>query len=154
MSETTDSIEDAESETERSNENEYELPGRLTVCPPDDVELDEFTTDDVPPFQEYVCIELSTPLQDKSYLIPVSGFECGLHPTPTNASHIRLTDTTLETIFPLENDQYLCVSRSLKQTEQTITLHDEIAPSPAAHEEENTDVVWVAPKTDAAIIEE
>lgn len=144
-------ITEAESVADSDSDNQYDVPGQLTVWSPGSTDTPVETVESVP--ENYVLIEIATPLQDKTYILPVYDFECGLHPKPADASCVYLTEQTLEVIFPVSDDTHLVVSRSLKDNTETASLQQEPARDPRAYNDANRNVVWTVPKTDAAVIE-
>lgn len=156
MKEIVDSVQDAESLTSNTStdvgtDNQYALPGQLTVWTPGSTDIPDAEVDEVP--DKYVLMEISTPLQDKTYLLPVSDFECGLHPSPIDASCIYLTETALHVVFPVDDQSHVVLSRSLKQNQEQTTLNTDAAHTPESYNTATQSVVWVAPKTDAAVVD-
>lgn len=130
--------------------NQYAVPGQLTVWPPGDSETPGDEIDVVP--DDYIMIEIATPLQDKTYLLPVNNFSCGLHPTEIDASCVYLTEHSLKVIFPMTDEMHLVVTRSLKHNEETTTLEQQPARDPETYDNPSQNVIWIAPKTDAAVV--
>lgn len=133
-------------------DNQYDVPGQLHVWTPTTDLPTDVEHERVP--ENYVLIKIATPLQDETYLLPVTEFECGLYPTGIDASCIYLTDNSLDVVFPVTDSEHLIVSRALKTAQTTISLRENAALDPEDYNDSKRTVVWVAPKTDAAVVED
>ena len=149
-SSSTDSLPEKHT-TNSSTENQYEFPGQLTVWEPGDTVEDGIYEGVVP--DETVLVEVSTPLQDRSYLLQIKNFGCGFSKYTLDASCIYRTDAALEVIFPIDDSQHVVFRRDLKNPREIAELHENEAEPPETYDKTVGDVIWVAPNTDAAVIE-
>lgn len=143
-------IEQAEA-TETSQTTEHSFPGQLTVWETGTPYNKSDAFDAVP--EGYVLVHISTPISDSESLIPVSAYECGLHPYPVDAAVIYRNGSELVSVFPIDDSTHLTLRHSLRKPIENVTIHAESAPDPDWYATNTDGVVWTAPQADAAFID-